>query len=127
VYLWGIELIGIIGFLIYGGTFASRPPAQISFAVGREEIHQVKYVHKEATTETRILVDGEVLLKSDRFWREPCKEEFQIIVGNNELHEVKIKKIRSRFGAFWSGSTLYISVDATELREDQVEFTRGKN
>lgn len=99
----------------------------ISFQVGKEEIHEVKYVHKETTTETRILVDGKVHLQSDRFWREPRVEEFQIFVGNNEIHEVKIKKIRSRFGTFWAGSTLYISVDTTDLTGNQVKFTRGKN
>ena len=108
-----MEIIGIISFLIYGGIFAYRSPIQISFPVGSEEIHQVKYVHKSTVMETRIFVDGEVRLKLDRSWHEPRKEDFRFNVGNNELHEVKIERIRSRLGNIWSGSTFYISVDET--------------
>jgi len=122
--LWGIEFIGIIGFLIYGGTFAYTLPLRISFPVGSEEIHEVKYVHKSAVGETRIFVDGELVLKSDRSWREPRKEDFRFNVGNHELHEIKIERIRSRFGTIWNGSTFYISVDETELADEQVKLTQ---
>ena len=122
--MWGIEFIGIIGYLIYSGTFAYTLPLQISFPVGSEEIHEVKYVHKSAVGETRIFVDGEVLLKSDRSWHEPRKEDFRFNVGNNELHQVKIERISSRLGNIWSGSIFYISVDETELSYEKVKLTQ---
>jgi hypothetical protein len=122
-----LQLIGIVSFLIFGGTFAYRPPVQISFVVGREELHEVKYVHKEAVTETRIFVDGDAVIKPERFWYEPRKDDFQFKVGVDEAHEVRIQRARSRFGALWSGTTFDISVDGTLLTAEQVELTRGKN
>ena len=126
-YLSALQLLSILAFLIIGGTFAYRPPVQISFVVGSEELHEVKYVHKEAITETRIFVDGDAVIKPERFWYEPRKDDFQFRVGVNEVHEVRIQRTRSRFGALWSGTTFSISVDGALLTGRQVELTRGKN
>ena len=100
---------------------------QISFIVGSEELHEVKYVHKEAITETRIFVDGDAVIKPERYWYEPRKDDFQFRVGVHEVHEVRIQRARSRFGALWSGTTFSISVDGALLTGRQVEVTRGKN
>ena len=67
----------MIGFLIFGGAFAYRPPLQISFVVGKEEFHDVKYVCKKAIAETRIFVEGVALIKPERFWYEPRKDDFR--------------------------------------------------
>ena len=123
-FLDGLQVIAIIGFLIFGGAFAYRPPVHISFIVGDEELHEVEFVHSEAITDTRIFIDEEPFIRSDRFWHEPRVERFQFQVGDVEVHEVRIERIRSRLGALWSGTTFNISVDGTLLTFDQVELKR---
>jgi len=119
------QIIGIIGFLFFGGTFSYRPPTQFSFVVGENELHEVTYVHSEAVTDTRIYIDGEPYVKSDRFWHEPRRETFHFQVGSTEIHQVEIQRLRSRLGNFWSGTTFTISVDGQELTAEQIELTRG--
>jgi hypothetical protein len=92
--------------------------------VGDEELHEVKFVHSEAITDTRIFIDDEPYLRSDRFWHEPRVERFQFKVGVEEVHSIQIERIRSRLGALWSGTIFNISVDGSLLTFEQIRFSR---
>ena len=108
--------------MIFGAAFAYRPPVHITFIVGDEELHEIEFVHSEAITDTRIFIDDEPFIQSDRFWHEPRVERFQFPVGVEEIHNVRIERIRSRLGALWNGTIFNISVDGSLLTLDQIEF-----
>ena len=90
-YLSALQLLSILAFLIIGGTFAYRPPVQITFVVGTEELHEVKYVHKEAITETRIFVDGDAVINRSVFGTNHAKT-----ISNSELELKKSMRLESR-------------------------------
>ena len=122
-FIYIFQLVAIIGFLIFSGIFAHRPPVQITFVVGIEELHEVKYKHTEAVAETYIYVDGKTLIKPERFWGEPRSEKIEFTIGDQEKHEVQIERSRSPFGAFWIGTAFTIIIDDVVLRAEQVKVS----
>ena len=121
-FLFALQLIGVLIFPAFGVTCAYRQPIEVEFKVGSQEIHTVKFVYKQTLSETLIFVDGRQLVKSDKPWHSPHKEEFKLLVGSSELHKALIRRKKSLFAAFSGGILFDIEVDGVSLNSDQVSI-----
>ncbi len=121
-YLSAVQLAGVLIFLIFGGTYAFRHPIEVEFTVGNEEKHTIKFVYKQTIGETLIRVDKRQLVKSDKPWHSPHKEEFKLVVGNRENHEIIIQRKKSLFAAFSGAILLDIKVDGESLNQKRVNI-----
>jgi len=122
-----IQFVGIMGFLIIGGMFRYRPPIELSFQVGNSEIHVVKFEYRPAIIEGKVFIDGAPIVKSDSFWWEKRKENFKFQVGESEIHEVLIQRVRPLLAGILQSVVFNIYVDGQHLTQNQVNFVYGRN
>ena len=121
-FLSAFQLAGVLIFLVFGGTYAFRHPIEVEFTVGNNEKHTVKFVYKQTLGETLIRVDKRQLVKSDKPWHSPYKEEFKLVVGDRENHDIIIQRKKSLFAAFSGAILLDIKVDGESLNQKQVNI-----
>ena len=88
------------------------------FEVGESEKHLVQYYHDEGMYTDVIRVDGVIITRSGfidlKYPDLKNDNEFCFDVGENEVHEVKIKKIHKRGALLRKDSKYIITIDGEE-------------
>lgn len=64
------------------------------FSVGENEIHEIEFKFNQCWGNLHILVDGEKIIGSYRQFSDSLTRTFELNVGIEEIHQVRIEKIR---------------------------------
>lgn len=112
-------VIGIpaLAILVIGVVFGGKSGVQLEFDVGRRERHHVVYRFNQMWGGLQITVDGVPVVNTVRTYSLSTTNCYEFVVGKNEIHQVRIEKLRSAFLAGVQPQVVTAYVDGVKVAE----------
>jgi hypothetical protein len=115
--------IPVVAVLVIGVVYGWKSGVQLEFDVGQIEQHHVVYRFNQMWGGLQITVDGVPVVNTVRTYSLSLTNRYEFEVGKNEIHHVRIEKLRRQLFAGFLPQVVTAYVDGVKVAEGAT--TRG--